>query len=345
MRVLITGATGSLGHALVRYFLQETDWRLIVFSRDEKKQADMAALINDSRVDYRLGDVRDPGRLRLAFSGVDTVIHAAALKRVDAVASDPVEVFKTNVLGTWNVLEAALAQQVAKVLVISSDKACHAINAYGSSKFAAESLTVSFNTYGWPQGTEASVLRYGNVLGSRGSVVHVWRDQILRGKPATLTNEHSTRFIITMPQAVGLVHAALDAMNGGEVFVPRLPAATMVDLLSAVWQGMKPALMTDRGREFEANGGEIGVGLKITGSRPGGEKLHETLLTEEESMRSRDLGDYVTIVTPHLTPWTEAPSWLEEPRTLDGERRSDTAKRLSVAQLTELLKTVPDEGV
>src|SRR5574342_127185 len=213
MRLLITGGTGSLGHALVRYFLKETDWRLVVFSRDELKQATMHALIDDPRVDFRLGDVRDLGRLKLAFHGIDAVIHAAALKRVDAVAGDPIEVYKTNVLGTFNVLQAALSTGVPKTLVISSDKACQPINAYGASKFAAESLTVSFNQYGYPQGCRASVVRYGNVLGSRGSVIHAWRQQ----DPIRLTHHDMTRFIITMPQAVSLVHTILSDMEGGEV--------------------------------------------------------------------------------------------------------------------------------
>jgi UDP-N-acetylglucosamine 4,6-dehydratase len=320
VRVLITGATGSLGHALVRYALNETDWHLIVFSRDEKKQADMHALFNDARAEFRLGDVRDQARLKLAFYGCDVVIHAAALKRVDAVAGEPVEVFKTNVLGTWNVLQAALSARVPKVLVISSDKACHPINAYGASKFAAEALTVSFNQYGYPQGTKASAVRYGNVLGSRGSVVHHWL-----GGGSDLTHPDMTRFIITMPQAVGLVHAALDAMEGGEVFVPRLPAARMIDLYQAC-----------AGTE---------ASYRYVGLRPGGEKMHETLLTEEEAQRSRDLGDYVSIIEPHLTPWTKTPHWAEESRTLDGERRSDTARKLSVEQLREMVKTVPEEGV
>src|SRR5690242_13642110 len=237
----------------------------------------MAETFSDMRLDYRLGDVRDKARLEMAFTGVNAIVHAAALKRVDAVASDPVEVFRTNVLGTWNVLEAALRNHVPKVLLISSDKACHATNAYGSSKFAAESLAVSFNTYGYPQGVKASALRYGNVLGSRGSVVHVWRNQAL----PVITDDRMTRFIITMPEAVKLVHAALEGMEGGEVFVPRLPSASIMALYEAV--------MWDASYTFG-------------GPRPGGEKLHETLLTAEEAARSRDVGPHVSIVNPHLTP-------------------------------------------
>jgi UDP-N-acetylglucosamine 4,6-dehydratase len=322
MRVLITGGTGSLGHALVRHFLKETDWRLVVLSRDELKQARMREVIPEPRLDFRLGDVRDIERLNLAFYGVDVVIHTAALKRVDAVAGDPVEVYKTNVQGTWNVLQAALSNGVPKVLFISSDKACHPINAYGASKFAAESLVVSFNQYGYPQGTWASVVRYGNVLGSRGSVIHVWRDQLARGKALTVTSPEMTRFIITLPQAVALVHATIDRMEGGEVFVPRLPAARMIDLAAAI----------------------ADPPYNITGLRPGGEKLHEILLTEEEADRSRDAG-FISLITPHLHPWIERPAWEDEPKTMDGECRSDTVRMISVKTLREMIQQIPENGI
>ena len=322
MRLLITGGTGSLGHALVHHFLKATDWRLVVLSRDELKQAHMREAIPDARLDFRLGDVRDQARLNLAFYGCDAIVHAAALKRVDAVAGEPVEVFKTNVLGTWNVLQAALTNHVPKVLLISSDKACYPINAYGASKFAAESLTVSFNTYGHPQGTRASAVRYGNVLGSRGSVIHVWRNQLARGKTLTVTHPDMTRFIITMTQAVALVHACLDSMEGGEVFVPRLPAAKLMDIAQAMAAGP----------------------VSVTGLRPGGEKLYETMLTEEESHRSVDVG-FISLIKPHLHPWIERPTWEDEPRTLDGERRSDTARMLTVEKLREMISQVPEEGV
>lgn len=321
MRLLITGGTGSLGHALVRSFLKETDWRLVVFSRDELKQAKMYETFNGSpRVDYRLGDVRDKARLNLALYGIDAVVHAAALKRVDAVAGDPIEVFHTNVLGTMNVLQAALINHVPKVLLISSDKACYATNAYGSSKFAAESLAVSYNQYAYPQGCAASVLRYGNVLGSRGSVVHAWRKQ----DPIQITAMGMTRFIVNMPLAVGLVMAALGDMVGGEIFVPRLKAARLEDLAEAI----NPT-----------------AERRFVGLRPGGEKMHETLLTAEEATRSRDIGPYMTLVAPHQHSWVDVPAWTEFPTTKDGERRSDTADKLSVDELRLLLQGVPEEGV
>lgn len=320
MRLLITGGTGSLGHALTRYVLEHTDWRVVVLSRDELKQARMRETIPDPRLDFRLGDVRDVGRLKLAFHGVDMVVHAAALKRVDAVAGEPAEVFHTNIFGTRNVLEAAIGCRVGRVLLVSTDKACYPTNAYGVSKLAAEHLTVSYNTYGVPQGTRSAVVRYGNVVGSRGSVVHVWRGQ----DTLTLTDPRMTRFLITMPDATRLVRACLDAMQGGETFVPRLPAARVLHLAEAV----KPE-----------------APRVVTGVRPGGEKLHETLLTEEEAGRSVDLGPYLTCVRPHLSPWRKDPLYETEPRTRDGERTSDKAPQLSVEQLREMLATVPEEGV
>jgi UDP-N-acetylglucosamine 4,6-dehydratase len=319
MRALITGGTGSLGHALVSAWLQRDDLeRLVVYSRDEKKQADMRALFPDPRLIFMLGDVRDIARLKLAFYSVDTVIHAAALKRVDATANDPLELYKTNVQGTANVLQAALAAGVRKTLLISSDKACLPANAYGASKFMAEQLAVNFNVYGAPRGCVSSVVRYGNVLGSRGSVVHVWRGQ---GDRLTLTEPGMTRFILTMEQAVGIIDSAVDAMEGGEVFVPyRLPAARMEDLAQAVCAGAE---------------------YIYGGLRPGGEKMHELLLSEEESTRTVEPG----VLLPHQSTWHEKSLWANEPRIVDGERCSYNAPMLSVEDLKRLLRTVPEGGV
>jgi UDP-N-acetylglucosamine 4,6-dehydratase/5-epimerase len=314
VRVLITGGTGSLGRALAQQW-----WglhRVIVFSRDEFKQARMAQVVPG--VDFFLGDVRDVERLKLAFHGCDVVIHAAALKRVDAVAGDPFEVVKTNVLGTWNVLQAALYAGVPKVLFISSDKAVQPTNAYGASKFSGEQLVTAFNTFGVPQGVRASVLRYGNVLGSRGSVVHVWRGQ---GNTLTLTAPGMTRFIITMPQAVAAVEQALELMEGGEVFVPHLPAARMEDLAEAV----KP-----------------GCEKPYVGLRPGGEKLHEVLMTREESERAVD--GALMVIRPYLHSWRKEWPQDESPAPV-GELVSSGAQMLTVKELEKLLRWVPKEDV
>lgn len=320
MRLLITGGTGSLGHALVRHVLATTDWRVIVLSRDELKQSQMRAAIPDPRLDFFLGDVRDRDRLTLAFAPVDAVVHAAALKRVDSVARDPDEVFQTNVLGTRNVLRASHLSGVHRVLLISSDKACYATNAYGVSKAQAEWMTVAYNVYGAPSGTFSSALRYGNVLGSRGSVVHVWRTQPL---PLTVTDPLATRFIVTMPQAVGLVMDALLEMQGGEIFVPRLPATSVLALAEAVRPGMY---------------------YVESGLRPGGEKRHETLLTAEEAERAVDVGR-VSIVPPFFHPWTEKPAWANEAKVERSARTSESAPRLGMEELRTMLETVPEEGV
>jgi len=319
MRALITGGTGSLGNALVRAWLQRDDVeRLVVLSRDELKQSQMRERFPDPRLLFFLGDVRDISRLKLAFYGVDAVIHAAALKRVDATAGDPLELMKTNVMGTANVLQAALSCGVQRTLLISSDKACLPVNAYGASKFMAEQLTVNFNVYGAPRRCISSAVRYGNVLGSRGSVVHTWRGQ---GDVLTLTEPGMTRFIITMEQAVGVIDAALDAMEGGEVFVPyRLPAAKMEDLAQAVCAGAT---------------------YLYSGLRPGGEKMHELLLSHEESTRTVEPG----ILLPHLSTWRSKSLWEHEPRIIPGEVSSERARRLSVDELKGLLKGVPEGGI
>lgn len=299
MRVLITGGTGSLGHALVERWQHQRGLELVILSRDEFKQAQMS--LKYPQVRFFLGDVRDVERLKLAFHGVDAVVHAAALKRVDAVAGDPMEVFKTNVLGTWNVLHAALHCRVPKVLLVSTDKACEPINAYGASKFTAEQLTVAFNTFGVPQGTKASVVRYGNVVGSRGSVVQVWRDQ---EPPLRLTEEGMTRFLITLPEAVDLVATVLNDMEGGEIVVPKLAACSLEVLAEAVRPGVPYVYM---------------------GRRPGGEKPHEVLMTEEEATRAVDCGD-VYEIRPHSNSWRGPWPLGEVPK---GGLRSDTAVQLT----------------
>ena len=321
VRALISGGTGSLGHALVRAWLQRDDVeRLVVLSRDELKQAQMRERFPDSRLLFFLGDVRDISRLKLAFYGIDTIIHAAALKRVDATASDPLELIQTNVMGTANVLQAALAEGVKRTLLISSDKACLPVNAYGASKFMAEQLTVNFNVYGAPRGCISSAVRYGNVLGSRGSVIHTWRGQ---GDVLTLSEPHMTRFIITMEQAVAVIDAALDSMEGGEVFVPyRLPSALMEDLAQAV---------------------STVAEYIYKGLRPGGEKMHELLLSEEESHRTVHPG----VILPHQSTWRETSIWRHEPLIEPGEISSRKGKHeyLSVGRLKELLKSVPEGGI
>lgn len=318
-RILITGATGTFGNACVRHLLTLADVeRICCFSRDELKQSEMAERFgHDPRLRFFLGDVRDQARLEQACYGVDAVFHAAALKRVDAVAYDSEEAVKTNILGTTNVVQAAIATGVARVVFLSSDKAVRATNFYGASKFMAEQIAVAANAYGVPRGTRIACTRYGNVLGSRGSVLHTWRQQMAAGRPITLTHPDISRFWMTAPQAVGLVLTALARMEGGEIFVPKLPALQLSALARLVGGPDHPTT--------------------LTGLRPGGEKLHEELLSGEEIARTHDGGD-VYIIAPTVASWRSvAPDYgpLVDPAF---RYRSDTAPVMSDAEMTLMLE-------
>lgn len=318
MRCLITGGTGSLGHALVRRWKDSAE-RIVVFSRDEWKQAEMARIWPDTGaqgVRYFLGDVRDKERLQQAMVGIDTVIHAAALKRVDAVAYNPVEVLKTNVLGTQNVIEASVASGVCQVVVVSSDKAVEPTNVYGSSKNVAEHLAVSANVYAVPRGTRVSVVRYGNVAWSRGSVLWTWAEQAAH-RYIHITDTRMTRFWLTLDQAVDEIERALRQMNGGETFIPRLKAASLLDIASALVRG--DCVVTE-------------VGL-----RPGGEKLHEVLVGTEECSRAEDWSEYF-VINPHLPTWRQDQGIVGH-----GVERysSDMAPRLSQEEIMAMLASRP----
>ena len=321
--ICVTGGTGTFGRAFVSRMVKEGVPRIIVLSRDELKQARMAeAYPEPSPLRFMLGDVRDRDRLALAFRGVHTVIHAAALKRVDAVAYDPEEVVKTNVLGTINVIRAAMDAGVACVVVLSSDKSVRAANVYGASKFLAEQYAVASNVYAHAAGLRVCATRYGNVLGSRGSVVHTWRRRIAEGLPVTVTDPQMTRFWMTIGDAVDLVRFAMAFTHGGEVFIPKLRAMCIPDLA-------------------EALGAHSTV---ITGLRPGGEKLHEELAGPEETARILDAGG-VYVITPDLHPWCETPPWntIRRPVGTGFSYRSDAVERLSVEEMKALLETVGEE--
>lgn len=288
--ILITGGTGSLGQALISYLLESSDFsRICVFSRDEWKQAEMAEKFHDSRLRFFIGDVRDQQALENALGDVSVVIHAAALKRVDSVAYNPIEVKKTNIDGTINVIQAAVRAGVKKVIVISSDKAVNAQNIYGASKFMAEQYAVALNAHAWPRGTAVSCIRYGNVLGSRGSVVGVFRGAIEKGQKIRITDPRCTRFWLTLQDAVSYVFQALHWMQGGEIFVPPLRSMRVEDLARAI-----TALCQ----------------LEIGGLRPGGEKLHESLICPEEISRTYQfVGHPQLTVLPSPVRWRSDKPW------------------------------------
>jgi UDP-N-acetylglucosamine 4,6-dehydratase len=279
--VLVTGGTGSFGNAFVDVCLRVLEpRRLIVFSRDELKQSEMAKRLTHGSLRFFVGDVRDRDRLQRAMHGVDIVIHAAALKQVPACEYNPFEAVKTNVLGAHNVIEAAIDQGVERVIALSTDKAVNPVNVYGATKLTAEKLFVQGNSYAGGLKTRMAVVRYGNVVGSRGSVVPIFLGQRNDGE-LTITDERMTRFWLTLAQGVQCVIRALERMQGGEIFVPRIPSMRVIDLARAIAP--------------EAS-------LKTIGARPG-EKLHEVLISADES-RHTVLVDDMYIVEPLSPRWT-----------------------------------------
>jgi UDP-N-acetylglucosamine 4,6-dehydratase len=284
--VLITGGTGSLGKSLVEYLLNETKVRRIaIFSRDELKQQHMRIqLKEDSRLRWFLGDVRDLDRLKRAFHGVDYVIHAAALKQVDTGEYNPMEFIKTNVLGSQNVIDASIDAGVKRVVALSTDKASSPINLYGATKLTADKLFVAANNYSYTYGTTFSVVRYGNVMGSRGSVIPFFQEIAAQGKPLPITDLRMTRFWISIESAVKFVIESLEIMTGGELYVPRIPSMKIVELANAVAPG--------------ANLEEIGM-------RPG-EKLHEEMISADDSRRTIILENRF-VVTPVVAEWGYEP--------------------------------------
>lgn len=316
MRILITGATGSLGKALVARLVGDSlVERLCVLSRDEHKIRALADQYPEpTPLRWFVGDVRDEARLRIACHGVDAVIHAAALKRIDSVINESTELDKTNAQGTLNVLRAAMENGVRKVLFISSDKACQPTNAYGCSKMLAECHTVGFNSYSMPKGMACAAVRYGNVFGSTGSIVHIWRQALADGKLLPLTDARMTRFHITLAEAVEFCLSSLMRLRGGEIFIPDLPAYRLVDLADAM------------------GGKTVTVGL-----RPGGEKLAEILLSEEEPTRTLWQEDRYVVQPAHQT-WSSS-RYRGDLLLRDPHLKSDWPERwLTVEQLRLVIK-------
>lgn len=277
--LLVTGGTGSFGKAFIRHILAHTEVKkVIVFSRDELKQYHMAKEIQDSRIRFFLGDVRDESRLQRALHGVDIVVHAAALKQVPTLEYNPFEAVKTNILGTQNVIEAAIDQGVEKVLLVSTDKAAQPVNLYGSTKLCAEKLIVSANAYAAGR-TKFSCVRYGNVMGSRGSIIEtLLGSKNQEEQKVYITDERMTRFWLTLDQACALVLFGLEHMVGGEMFIPKVPSMRIVDMFDA--------LVPHAQKE-------------IIGIRPG-EKIHEVLVTEQEARHALDMGKHYVVLSEFL---------------------------------------------
>lgn len=286
--ILVTGGTGSFGKAFIRNALDNLDpRRLVVFSRDELKQYEVRQQFDDDpRLRWFIGDVRDEKRLLRAMHGVDYVVHAAALKQVDTAEYNPFEFVRTNILGSQNVIEAAIDSGVKKVVALSTDKASSPINLYGATKLTADKLFVTGNHYAAQYETRFAVVRYGNVMGSRGSVIPFFRRLAEAGESLPITDLRCTRFFITLPQAVEMVVDTFDSMQGGELMVPRIPSMKVVDLAQAIAPG---SAMHD-------------VGL-----RPG-EKLHEEMISPEEGRRAVSIRDgKYFVIQPDLATWGYQP--------------------------------------
>lgn len=284
--ILVTGGTGSFGNQFVENVIKNYQpKKLIIFSRDELKQYEMSQKFPDSRYDfmrYFIGDVRDYSRLEMALRGVDVVIHAAALKHVPIAEYNPYECIHTNVIGAENIVRASLKNGVKQVLALSTDKAVSPINLYGASKLAAEKIFIAANNIRGEDPTIFSVVRYGNVIGSRGSVVPFFKKLINEGVDSLpITDEEMTRFWITLNQGVDFVLSNLELMRGGEIFVPKIPSMKIIDLAQAI----KPDIKTH-----------------IIGIRPG-EKLHEWMLTADESLNTVETEDRYVLLPSFLKEW------------------------------------------
>lgn len=316
--VLITGGTGSFGRAFVKTLLERYEpRRVVVYSRDELKQYEMAEQLRDKRLRFFLGDVRDLSRLQRACADVQVVVHAAALKQVPAAEYNPFECIKTNVLGAQNVIEAALSCGVHKVLALSTDKAANPVNLYGATKLCADKLFVAANAYAAGRGPALSVVRYGNVVGSRGSVVPFFLKARQNGI-LPITDPRMTRFWITLDQGVAFVLDSLRRMHGGELFVPKIPSTDIMTLVEA----LAPRCRTE-----------------VVGIRPG-EKLHELMISEDDSRRTRDMGDYY-VLQPQQPWWDDSLLSGGAPVPEGFSFRSDTnPNRLGVAEVRGLLASL-----
>ncbi|WP_019556737.1 UDP-N-acetylglucosamine 4,6-dehydratase (inverting) [Thiomicrorhabdus arctica] len=278
--ILITGGTGSFGHRYVQTLLERFNpKKIVIFSRDELKQYEMQQKFTSEKMRYFIGDVRDAERLKQAMSGIDYVIHAAALKHVPVAEYNPMECIKTNIIGAENVIQAALANKVKSVIALSTDKAANPVNLYGATKLASDKLFVAANNMAGDLPTKFSVVRYGNVVGSRGSVVPFFEKLIAEGvEKLPITDPRMTRFWITLQGGVDFVLKNFERMHGGEIFVPKIPSMRITDLAEAMLPGSD---------------------IELVGIRPG-EKLHEIMCPEDDSMHTLEFSDFF-VITPTIT--------------------------------------------
>lgn len=322
--MLITGGTGSFGNAVLRRFLKTDVAEIRIFSRDEKKQDDMRHLYDDPKLRFYIGDVRDPATLADAMAGVDYVFHAAALKQVPSCEFYPMEAVRTNVLGTDNVLTAAIHSGVQNVVVLSTDKAAYPINAMGMSKGLMEKVAVARSTVAAERGCTVCTTRYGNVMASRGSVIPLFVDQVRRGVPLTITDPSMTRFMMSLEDALDLVVYAFQHGRAGDLFVQKAPAARIGTLAEAV-------------KEVFAST----VPVRMIGTRHG-EKLYETLLTREEMARAEDLGGYFR-VSADVRDLNYAKYFSEGEGRVSAieDYHSHNTRRLDLGEMTALLRSLP----
>ena len=325
--LLITGGTGSFGHAVLRRFLDSDIGEIRIFSRDEKKQDDMRHALQSQKVKFYIGDVRDRSSVDVAMKGVDYVFSAAALKQVPSCEFFPMEAVRTNIIGTENVLNSAIEHGVKRVVVLSTDKAAYPICAMGMSKALMEKVAIAKSReLGENAQTTICCTRYGNVMASRGSVIPLWVEQMMEGKPITITDPNMTRFMMTLDDAVDLVVYAFEHGHNGDLFVQKAPAATLETLAAALKE------------VYELVNPEYGKSpVRVIGTRHG-EKLYETLVTREEMLRSEDCGEYFRIPCDsrdlnydnYFTQGSDAISRTED-------YHSHNTRRLDVAEMKELL--------
>ena len=321
--VLVTGGTGSFGKKFCELMLAEYHpHKLIIFSRDELKQHDMrTGGFDHSSLRYFIGDVRDPQRLERAFSGVTVVVHAAALKQVPACEYNPFEAIQTNIIGAKNVIDAAINQGVRRIIGLSTDKAVNPVNLYGASKLCAEKVFVQANAYAGAQDTRFSCARYGNVVGSRGSVIPMFLQQRKTGK-VTITDSRMTRFWITLERGARFVVRALEQMQGGEIFIPKIPSMRLSEIAAAIAPGC----------ELEC------IGIRT------GEKLHEVLLSEDEARNTVEMDDMYVVQPAHS--WWERENWKQARPLPEGFRYSsdNNSQWMTTQELFQLINESSSDG-